>query len=48
MDIQVHTIRRLVERTVESGEEEHDNLRTHTQEQEEVSSGQVGQFKQGT
>ena len=48
MDIQIHTVRRLVEGTVKGGEEEHDDLSTHTQIQEEVGSRQVGQFKQGT
>ena len=48
MEFQIHAIRRLVERTVEGSQEEHEHLGTHTQEQEEVSSGQVRQLKKRT
>lgn len=40
------TIVGLVERTVESREEEDDNLRTHTEEQPEVGSRQVGELEE--
>ena len=35
----------LVERTVEGGEEEHEYLGTHSEEQHEVCSRQVGEFE---
>ena len=38
----------FVEGTIEGREEEHDNLRTHTNEQHKVAARQVGQFEQGT
>lgn len=40
------TIVGLVERTVEGREEEDDNLRTHTEEQPEVGSRQVGELEE--
>lgn len=40
------TIVGLVERTVEGREKEDDNLRTHTEEQPEVGSRQVGELEE--
>ena len=48
MSRQIHAISCLVKRTVESRDKEHEYLSAHTQEQEEVGSRQVGQFKQCT
>ena len=45
---QVHAVGSLVERTVKSRDEEHEHFRTHTQEEEEVSTRQVGELEQRT
>ena len=45
---QILAILGLVERTVKAGNEEHKYLSTHTKEQPEVGSRQVGQLEQGT
>ena len=48
MQVEFHTVCRLVERTVEGRQEEHNDLGAHSQIEEEIRSGQVGQLKQGT
>jgi hypothetical protein len=45
---QFHAVGRLVEGTVEGCDEEHHHLSSHTQEQHEVGTRQVGQLKQRT
>ena len=45
---QVAAVCRLVERTVETGDEEHQHLGTHTEEQPEVGTRHVGQLEQST
>ena len=48
MCIQLHAIGRLIKRTVEGGDEEHEHLGSHTQEEEKVGTWQVGQFEECT
>lgn len=48
MNVKIHSLGSLVERTVEGRDKEYEYLSTHTQEQEEVGSWQVGQLKQRT
>ena len=45
---QLHAVGCLVERTVEGGDEEHNDLSAHAEEQHEVGSRQVGQFEERT
>jgi hypothetical protein len=48
MDIQLHTISRLIKRTVEGRNEEHKHLSSHAEEKEEVGTWQVSQLKKRT
>ena len=48
MCCQVHAVGCLVKRTVEGGNEEHDYLSSHAEEQHEVGSWQVGQLEERT
>ena len=45
---QILAVLGLVERTVEAGDEEHEHLGAHTQEQPEVGSRQVGELEERT
>ena len=45
---QLHTVGCLVERTVKGRDKEYEHLCTHTDEQHQVGSRQVGQFKERT
>jgi hypothetical protein len=48
MNIQLHSISRLIKRTIEGRNEEHKHLSSHAEEKEEVGTWQVSQLEKCT